>query len=139
MVQSGSQCTMTSLTTPARVRLTITVTPEVHVAFHRLSKASGMSIGRAMGEWLGDTLDAVEFTAAKVEEARSSPKLVMQEMHAYAMGLVDETNAMILSMRGKGSAVREKGVPSRTVPLDPPSSNTGGKVPRVNPKTGAKR
>ena len=68
--------------TPERVRLTITVTPEVHAAFSRLAKGSRMSLGRAMGEWLQDTLEAVEFTADKVEQARSAPKIVMREMHA---------------------------------------------------------
>lgn len=88
---------MTSTPIPERVRLTISVTSEVHAAFVRLSKASSISIGRAMGEWLGDTLEAVEFTAAKVEQARLAPRLVMREMHAYAKGLVDETEGVLAS------------------------------------------
>lgn len=71
------------------VRLTISVTPQVHSAFERLAAASGVSLSRCMGEWLGDTLDAVEHTAAMVERARAAPKLAMREMHAYAMGLAD--------------------------------------------------
>ena len=70
--------------TPTKnVRLTISVTPEVHATFQRLSNASGMSISRAMGEWLGDTLDAADFMATTVERARSAPKLVIQELQAY--------------------------------------------------------
>ena len=82
---------MTSTPSPTTepVRLTITVTPEVHAAFRRLADASGMSMGKAMGEWLGDTLEAVEFMAEKMEQARAAPRLVMQEMHAYALGLAE--------------------------------------------------
>ena len=88
---------MTSPPSPTTepVRLTITVTPEVHAAFRRLADASGMSMGKAMGEWLGDTLEAVEFMAEKMEQARAAPRLVMQEMHAYALGLADETKQVL--------------------------------------------
>lgn len=98
---------MASPPTPAapaeRVRLTISVTPEVHAAFSRLAEASGMSLGRAMGEWLEDTLDAVLYTADLVEKARSAPKLVMREIHAYAQGMADETGAILAKVR-KGTA-----------------------------------
>lgn len=87
-----------------------------------------MPIGRAMGEWLGDTIDAVEFTAKKVQEARSAPKLVMQEMHAYALGLADETNAVLTNLRKKGAAGDGKRSATPAAPLSPPGSNTGGKV-----------
>lgn len=59
------------------IRLTITVTPEVHAAFERLAAASGVSMSRCMGEWLGDTLDAVEYTATLVEKARQDRKSVV--------------------------------------------------------------
>jgi len=122
---------MASTPTP-NIRLTISVTPEVHQTFQRLSKASGMSIGRAMGEWLGDTIEAAEFMTTKVEQARAAPAIVMREMHAYALGLVDETSGMIDKIRDKGRADRASGQPvagptrGRTSPT-PPSSNTGGK------------
>ena len=92
---------MTSTPSPTTepVRLTITVTPEVHAAFRRLADASGMSMGKAMGEWLGDTLDAVEFMAEKMEQARAAPRLVMQEMHAYALGLADETKQVLANVK----------------------------------------
>lgn len=59
-----------------------------------------------MGEWLADTLEAVEFMAEKVEQARAAPRIVMQEMHAYALGLADETGALMESLREKGRAER---------------------------------
>lgn len=61
-----------------------------------------MSMSKAMGEWLTDTLDAAQFMAEKVEQARAAPKLVMQEMHAYALGLADETGDLLERIRKKG-------------------------------------
>lgn len=117
--------------TTERVRLTISVTPEVHAAFTRLAAASGMSLSRAMGEWLQDTLEAVQFTAEKVEQARAAPRLVMREMHAYAQGLADETGLLLERVRKEGAAgKRSAAAPS------PPPSNTGGKPPVKGKKGG---
>ena len=134
---------MTSTTIEKPIRLTITVEPHVHQVFQRLAKASGMSLGKAMGEWLGDTIEAVEFTASKVEEARSAPAAVMREMHAYALGMAEETGKLMDDLRQKGrdqraaksvqamaDAARSVGDaqrPLRPGSIIPPSSNTGGK------------
>ena len=131
---------MTSTPSPTTepVRLTITVTPEVHAAFRRLADASGMSMGKAMGEWLGDTLEAVEFMAEKMEQARAAPRLVMQEMHAYALGLADETGDMLRQIAKKGEADRaggRAGVSDAGADGIPPSCNTGGKLPKTIRKT----
>lgn len=118
---------MTSTPTQ-NVRLTISVTPEVHATFQRLAKGSSMSISKAMGEWLGDTLEAAEFMAEKVEQARAAPKIVMAEMHAYALGLADETGDLMKRMRAKGSPERRGDAQRlRDGRADPPVGNTGGK------------
>ena len=135
--------TSTSSPTTDPVRLSITVTPEVHAAFRRLADASGMSMGKAMGEWLGDTLEAVEFMAEKMEQARAAPRLVMQEMHAYALGLADETKQVLANVKereraGRTSAARARtGGPHGTADATPPrpvirggKSHTGKTVPR---------
>lgn len=124
---------------PKKIRLTIPVTVEVHEAFQRIGKATAMPTGRAMGEWLGDTLDAAQYLADTLEKARAAPKLVAQQLHAYALGLSDETGALMARMREGGAG----GVPGHAQqgperlpdPLTPPSSNTGGKVPKP-PKKG---
>lgn len=120
--------------TPTKpVRLTIPVSPEVHAAFQRIGKAASIPTGRAMGDWLGDTLDAALYLAEMLEKARSAPKIVAQELHAYALGISDETGTLLKRMRegGLGSAsVHAQRAPGRSPdPLTPPSSNTGGKVP----------
>lgn len=107
-----------------------------------------MSTGKAMGEWLADTVEAAEFMASKMEQARAAPKVVMREMHAYALGLADETGDLMRKMAAKGVADRASakaatpgdGLPrtsggafaefSESLPkrVGPPSCNTGGKV-----------
>lgn len=118
-------------TKPEEVRLTIPVTAEVHEAFTRISKATKMPVGRAMGEWLADTLDAAQFMAETLEKARAAPRLVAQEMHAYALGLGDETKELMERFKGKsGEAERRTGGlardarPAADLPSTPPS-NTG--------------
>lgn len=132
VVKSGAECTMAyTPSSPDNVRLTITVTPDVHAAFKRLAAAGGMSISRAMGEWLGDTVEAAEFMAEKMEQARAAPKIVMREMHAYALGLADETGALLERVRKDGAAARagRSGADAPGPARRPPSGNTGGKVP----------
>ena len=127
---------MASSPTPERIRLTISVTPEVHAVFVRLSKASSIPIGRAMGEWLGDTLDAVEFTASKVEEARLAPRRVVQEIHAYSLGLADEMSSVLAGLR-EGPASARKAQPSRGPDSPPRPVIRGGKsTTRANGRGG---
>lgn len=123
---------MTSPPSPT-LRVSVTVTPEVHDTFKRLAAAGSMSLSRAMGEWLGDTVEAAEFMAQKMEQARAAPKIVMREMHAYAQGLADETGALMERMRQEGATARARRGAADTPGQAhrPPSGNTGGKGPRT--------
>lgn len=92
-----------------------------------------------MGEWLGDTLDAAEFMAVNMERARAAPRLVAQELHAYALGMTDEMGDLLKNMREKGAKDRvgdALAAPLRHLTPSPPSSNTGGKVPKGKAKSG---
>lgn len=118
------------------VRVTVPVRSDVLALFQRLAKAGGMSTGKAMGEWLADTSDAAEFMAEKMEQARAAPRIVAREMHAYALGLADETGSLIEQVREKSRTAREHGQRSRDLAPVPggtpsPSCNTGGKVPQA--------
>jgi hypothetical protein len=113
-----------------RVRLTISVTPEVHDTFQLLAEASGMSLSRAMGEWLEDTRDGAAFMADTMRKARQAPKLVARELHAYALGLGDMTSELLEDISAKakagepaGDARRAPRAASRPGPTPP--SNTG--------------
>ena len=101
-----------------KVRVTVPVTPEVQEAFKRLADASGLSVGKAMGEWLQDTLEAVESMADLMEKARSQPKLVARQLQGYALGITDLTNELMEDLR------------KRPMTVTPPVSNTGGKLPQ---------
>jgi hypothetical protein len=116
-----------------RIRLTITVSPEVHEVFGRMAEASGMSLGKCMGDWLGDTIEGAQFVAMKMEEARKAPRVVMREMQAFTRALVTEVDLQADQLRGSGT----RAVPgARAGAAFPPSSNTGGKPPR---KTAAQK
>lgn len=137
----------TTVYPPKEIRLTIPVSSDVHDAFSRIAKAGNMPVGRAMGEWLGDTIDAAKFMADTMEKARAAPRLVAQELHAYALGLGDETGALIAKLREKGktaagaesvAGTRLRGGTTGEAASSPrtPPSNTGVTNHRKSPKRG---
>jgi hypothetical protein len=92
------------------IRVTVPVTPEVQAAFQRLAAASGMSTGKAMGEWLLDTMEGALTMAEMLEKARRAPKQAVSEMHAYALGLADLTTDLMETLRkGQGNAKQGAG------------------------------
>ena len=118
--------------TEPRVRLTISVSPAVHETYTRMAHASSMSVSRCMGDWLADTLDAAQHVTRLMEKARAAPKVVAREMHAYALGLADETTALMDKLREKGAGGAAAGrspAGAAVAVRTPPPSNTGGKVP----------
>ena len=131
------------------VRVTVPVAPEVLEVFQRLAKAGSMSTGRAMGDWLSDTVEAAEFMASTMERARAAPKLVTAELHAMALGMTENTKELMDKFAKMGKAAKASGTsaaagslrPDGLVAqvLNPPSCNTGGKVPgRVKHTKGGK-
>lgn len=130
------------------IRVTVPVTPEVQAAFQRLAAASGMSTGKAMGEWLADTVEGAVTMAEMLEKARRAPKQAVSEMHAYALGLADMTSELMDNLRrrsGKGkagataAAQAERAAaaaPAAPAPLPPRTVIRGGKSPRTPKKPG---
>lgn len=133
-----------NISTPTKPpRISVPVTEEVRAVFERLAKAGNMSTGRAVAEWLADTVEAADYMASTMERARAAPKMVMREMHAYALGLADETGDMLRQIAKKGEADRaggRAGVSDAGADGIPPSCNTGGKLPKTirKPHKGAK-
>ena len=132
------------------IRVTVPVTPEVQAAFQRLASVSGMSTGRAMGDWLADTMEGALTMADMLEKARRAPKQAVSEMHAYALGLADMTSELMQNLRagkGKGSAAAAPVHPARRSgggtgaaaadPLPPRTVIRGGKSQKT-PKTKGK-
>jgi hypothetical protein len=128
-------------TKPARV--SVPVSAEALHAFQRLAKAGNMSTGRAIAEWLNDTVEAATFMATTLERARAAPKIVAAEMHAYALGLADETSEVLRKVKalggaGPGGDAGASAPGSAPLLPIPPSCNTGGKVPTAKGKNNRK-
>ena len=130
------------------IRVTVPVTPEVQAAFQRLAAASGMSTGKAMGEWLADTMEGALTMAEMLEKARRAPKQAVSEMHAYALGLADMTSELMQTLRkgsgkGKAGAASEAqaerasdAAPAAQAPLPPRTVIRGGKSTKTPKKPG---
>lgn len=111
------------------VRVTVPVSQHVLESFQRLAAVQGISVGKAMGDWLSDTVDAVHSLTSVLEKARTAPRLAALELNAYALGIADMTAELIDTVRAK------EGGSARSGTLTPPPSNTGGKVPQKPKKT----
>lgn len=123
------------------VRVTVPVSPDVLAAFQRLAAVQGVSTGKAMGEWLADTIGAVDAMASMLDKARQAPKLAAMEIHSYALGLTDVTSELLehVKRRGAASGARRpeaRGTLAAPSALTPPVGNTGGKVPKPPKKQG---
>ena len=131
-----------ALSPPKPARVSVPVSGEVLEASQRLARAGNMSTGKAMAQWLEDTIDAAQFMAQTLEKARQAPRLVARELHAYALGLGDETGQLLDNIRSMSAAQRAE-MAADTGGLQrggsagsssPPSCNTGGKVPSKQAK-----
>lgn len=136
---------------PKPPRVSVPVSAEVLAIFERLAKASNMSTGRAMAEWLADTVEAAELMASTMERARAAPKIVTAEIHAMMLGMVEQTKEMADKYRKykgtiddfePGAGAQRDAPAARGAPgaLVPPSCNTGGKLPETGkPRMTSKR
>lgn len=116
-------------------RVSVPVTAEVLAIFERLAKAGNMSTGRAMAEWLSDTVEAAELMASTMERARFAPKIVTAELHAMMLGMTDLTKELSDKyakfkgpMIGGGVGPGSEAGARDGAALVPPSCNTGGKL-----------
>ena len=107
-----------------RVRLTISVPADVHATFQRMADASGVSLGKAMGDWLADTHLAAEEMVKLLERAKAAPRLLVQEMHSFMLGMTEETAQLVEQVKAKaratgaagGPALRGAAPPTATIP-----------------------
>ena len=125
--------------TPRRVRLTFTVTPQVHAAYCMLAESTGRSIGMEMGDWLDHTLGAALSMVEAMAEAREAPRRALEEIHTLTTALASVERVRKSSAGASSGPVRRSaepdGRPGRSIP---PSSNTGGKGPKT-PPTGVRK
>lgn len=120
-------------------RVSVPVSAEVLAIFERLAKAGNMSTGRAMAEWLADTVEAAELMASTMERARAAPKIVTAELHAMMLGMADQTKELAdkyakFGRRDGDDAAGEAGrvaLARFSGVVIPPPCNTGGKLPKT--------
>jgi hypothetical protein len=130
-------------------RVSVPVTADVLAIFERLAKAGNMSTGRAMAEWLADTVEAAELMASTMERARAAPKIVTAELHAMMLGLAENTKELSDKFSKMGKNARAKApapgaagartsdgsfadfAESLQKQSIPPSCNTGGKLSKT--------
>ena len=127
-------------------RVSVPVSPEVLAIFERLGKASNLSTGRVIAEWLNDTVEAAEMMASTMERARASPKVVTAELHAMMLGMTDMTKELSDKyakfkgpMGGGGVGSGSEAAARDGSAHYPPSCNTGGKVPTQRAKAKHKK
>ena len=128
------------------IRVSVPVTPEVLVKFQRFSEVSGLSVGKSMADWLRDTMSGLDAMIDILESHKRRPSEAMEKLTLLAASVQDITSGAIQGMKdqpsplGEGAPATGKSLAMATVAIRkaamaPPSSNTGGKVPRVNPNT----
>jgi hypothetical protein len=121
------------------IRVSVPITPEVLEKFQRFSQASGLSVGKSIGDWLRDTASGLDAMTDILEAHRRSPSQAMEKLSTYATALQDMTSSALETMKkapsplgegapapGKSLAVAKAAI--RRAAQVPPVSNTGGKV-----------
>lgn len=116
-----------------RIRLTITITPEVHELFSRMSEAGGISLGRCIGDWLENTSEGAEFVANEVRKVKDLPKKVLEDIGALSRGMDRIVTAEArrslppdLAASARSGGGRQK-APSSNTGLNPPAKSRGGR------------
>lgn len=129
---------------PRPPRVSVPVDGETLEVFERLAKAGNMSTGRAMAEWLKDTIEAAELMASTMERARAAPKIVTAELHAMMLGMAEQSKELsdrFSKFKGSidaGPSGAKRSRPAGPEALLPPSCNTGGKLPEANKRKSTK-
>lgn len=133
-------CTMQHMKTPLKtIRVSVPVTPEVLEKFKRFSEASGLSLGKSIGDWLKDTASGLDAMTDILEAHKRSPSQAMAKLSVYASALQDMTSDAMQSMKtgpsplGEGDPPAGKSLAAAKAAMVkaaafPPLSNTGGKV-----------
>ena len=133
-------CTMNQMIAPTKTtRISVPLSPEVLEKFKRFSQASGLSLGKSIGDWLKDTASGLDAMTDILEAHKRSPAQAMEKLALLASAMQDMTGQAIQGMKSGPSPLGE-GVPPAGKSLAvakaamvkaaafPPLSNTGGKL-----------
>ena len=136
-------------------RLSIPVTPEVQAAFARLADVTGISVSKAMGDWLADTVEGVDAMSNLIGKAKGDTLKASRNLSAYAESLTlsgaevlegllkvaeHHQQAAQFAMLARETASKAMRKAGHAAGVTPPVSNTGGKVEKKkNSKGGSSR
>ena len=95
--------------TTDRIRTTVSIPADVYQVFVDMAKTQRVSVGRCIGDWLGDTVEGAQFITHKMAQVRSAPSESMKGLHDTIVAEIQNYPV--------------------TAPVFPPASNTGGKSP----------
>lgn len=117
------------------VRITIPIEEQHLEVYKAMAKLGGLSTGRCIGEWLGDTVDSALFVSNQMQQAKTAPQRVLNELLALSNGAKNDILATKQYLRDKAAGAS---VPLGTgsTAANPPSSNTGVNPNRKGPKNG---
>lgn len=137
---------------PKPIRISVPISHEVLAKFQRFSEASGLSLGKSIGNWLRDTASGLEAMTDILETHQKTPSQAMEKLSNYAAALQDMTEGALELMK-KGPSPLGEGVPlagkslamakagmkkAAQMGLLPPPGNTGGKGTRRTPGPGTR-
>ena len=67
--------------TTDRIRTTVSIPADVYQVFVDMAKIQRVSIGRCIGDWLGDTVEGAQFVTYKMAQMRRAPTESMKGLH----------------------------------------------------------
>jgi hypothetical protein len=113
-----------------RVRLSIDLEPQVYERLRVCADKSRMGLGRFIGDWMGDSIDAAESVAATVERAHAAPATAARHLHSVALGLSTATWDL-LERAGVGDGTAGAAAAKHA----PAGSAAGGSASPVTPRS----
>ena len=129
---------MTTPSTSKAFRVSVPISSQALARFQRYSDVTGVSIGKAISEWLDDTSEGLEPMTQVIKDMKSIPGQTTRGLNALATSLQISSEAVIQAAKaGPLHRVPSPGDVAAVRP-SPPSSNTGGKVSKKVLQRGGK-
>lgn len=108
------------------VRFTVSVPADLYATYQAMAEVSGLSMSRTVAEWLADTKEGAQMVVEQMQEAKSAPQRVLNNLLAAS----HSTRALILQAKGEVRTRDKEAATGARRGSSPPSSNTGVKVPQ---------
>jgi hypothetical protein len=84
---------------PKTTRVSVPVTPEVLAKFQRFSEASGLSLGKSIGDWLKDTVAGLDAMTEILESHKRKPAEAIAKLHGLSATLQAVSEEAMQNMR----------------------------------------